>query len=132
MAENITKTDLRHPVFLLETAAMHRWLDGDPDGFLDICADDVLYTDPGTVGWVVGKDALTVCYSAIRGQIHADRFDFVDPRVIEIGDAVVLNYDFVSWGGEEVRWHCTEVFRRAGDTWRLVTTHWSFQPEPAD
>jgi len=131
MAENITKTDLDHPVFVLETAAIHRWLDGDPDGFLEISADDVLYTDPFTVGWLVGKEALTRVYDSIRGQVHADRFAFVDPRVIEIGDAVVLDFDFVSWGGGEVRWHCTEVYRRAGETWQIVSTHWSFQPAPA-
>jgi len=130
MAEDITTTDLDHPVYLLEVAAMHRWLDGDPDGFLEISADDVVYTDPFTTGWLIGKPALQACYDQVRGQLHADRFEFVEPHITQIGDAAVLTYDFVSWGEDATRWHCTEVFRHADGQWRIVATHWSFQPAP--
>jgi len=130
MAENMTSTDLDHPVFLLEVAAMHRWLDGDPDGFLELSADDVVYTDPFMSGWLIGKPELKANYDQIRGKVHADRFEFVQPHVTQIGEAAVLTYDLVSWGEEEVRWHCTETFRRDNDQWRIVATHWSFQPAP--
>jgi hypothetical protein len=42
------------------------------------------------------------------------------------GDAAVLTFNYVGYVGEEVhRWNCTEVYRRTGDTWRIIQTHWS-------
>jgi hypothetical protein len=132
MPQDLTVSDLRHPVLALETAAMHRWLSGDPDGFLELSAADVVYTDPATDGWLVGLPALTALYEGLRGRVHAERFAFVDPRVLELGDGAVLTFDLHSWAGEgaPVRWHCTEVYRRAGTSWQIASTHWSFAPEP--
>lgn len=51
-----------------------------------------------------------------------------------IGDAAILTFNFVSWNedGGKSHWNCTEVYRRAADTWRIVQTHWSFtQPGQA-
>jgi hypothetical protein len=52
----------------------------------------------------------------------------LNPRVQRIGEAAVLTFNFVSYGGNEdaLRWNCTEVFRRRGEAWRLAQTHWSF------
>jgi hypothetical protein len=49
-------------------------------------------------------------------------------RVQAIGDAAVLTFNFVSYGGTDgaLRWNCTEVYRRFGSQWRIVQTHWSF------
>jgi len=126
--EDLTTAPPQHPVFALEVAAMRQWLTGDPDGYLEISAPDVVYTDPFMVGWLSGHDALASLYDGLRGTIHADRFAFTNPCVMEIGDAAVLTFDFVSWGDDETRWHCTEVYRRLDDTWQIVSTHWSFQP----
>ena len=48
----------------------------------------------------------------------AARFEMLDPKVQRLGDAAVLTYNFVSYGGDEdaLRWNCTEVFRRRGET----------------
>lgn len=128
MTQDMTTTDLRHPVLDLETAAMHRWLSGDPSGFLEISAPDVVYFDPGLESRLDGIDALTAHYEAARGQIFADRFRFVNPLVQEHGDIAVLTFNFLSWSGEDepMRWNCTEVYRRAADSWRIIQTHWSF------
>ncbi len=131
MPEDLTQTDVRHPVLELETAAMHRWLSGDPDGFLEISAADVVYTDPYRERWLVGREALAEVYAQVRGQVFADRFAFVEPRVLEQGDIAVLTFGFVSWVADEpTRWHCTEVYRRTGDSWRIVATHWSYASGP--
>jgi len=34
-------------ILLLEKAAMHRWRNGDPLGFVELSAEDILYVDPG-------------------------------------------------------------------------------------
>ena len=52
----------------------------------------------------------------------------IEPLVQEIGDVVTLAFRFNSSGneGSEMRWNCTEVYRKVMDDWRIVQTHWSF------
>jgi hypothetical protein len=125
-----------HPVINLEMAALARWCNGDPDGFLEICASDVTYFDPFLATRLDGLDRLRTYYDAVRGQLLATRYAMIEPRVQDIGDAAILTFRFVSSnGGEgaETRWNCTEVYRRQDESWRIVQTHWSFtgeQPTP--
>ena len=48
-----------HPVVQIELAALKRWCNGDPSGFLEICAPDVVYFDPFLTEPIKGLDALT-------------------------------------------------------------------------
>jgi hypothetical protein len=117
-----------HDVVTLEVWALNRWLSGDPSGFLEICAEEVVYFDPFTERRLNGLAELTPYYEAIRGKIHAERFELLNPKVQVVGDAAVLTFNFVSYGGNEnaMRWNCTEVYRRDNDQWRIIQTHWSF------
>jgi len=126
-----------HTVIDLEKAALARWCNGDPDGFLEISARDVVYFDPFLCARLDGFDQLKAYYDGLRGQINAPRHEMIAPHVQEIGDAAVLTFRFVASGGGDggqMRWNCTEVYRRQqGQTWRIVQTHWSFtgaQPVP--
>ena len=111
----------------LETEALRRWCSGDPSGFLEISADDVVYFDPFLAKRLDGLAALTEHYEALRGKVSASRFELLNPHVQVVGDAAVLTFNFVSWGGNEdaFRWNCTEVFRHDLGGWRLIQTHWS-------
>jgi len=115
-------------ILALEKAAMQRWCNGDPSGFLEICAPDVVYFDPFLARRMDGLAALQDYYEALRGKVSAAHFEFLDPKVQYIGDAAVLTYNFKSWGGSEnaLRWNCTEVFQRIAGQWRIIQTHWSF------
>lgn len=118
-----------HPVILLEQAALERWCNGDPSGFLEISADDVVYFDPFLPNRLDGLEKLKDYYDAIRGKIFAPRHEMITPHVTEIGDAAVLTFRFNSYSGSEgneMRWNCTEVYRRQNEGWRIVQTHWSF------
>jgi ketosteroid isomerase-like protein len=118
-----------HPVIDLEKAALARWCNGDPDGFLEISARDVVYFDPFLSTRVDGIAQLKAYYDGLRGQIFAPRHEMIDPHVHEIGDAAVLTFRFNSSSGSEgaeMRWNCTEVYRQQGGMWRIVQTHWSF------
>ena len=113
----------------LEEQALRRWCDGDPSGFLEISADDVVYFDPFLDRRIDGLPALTAYYESIRGKVSAARFELINPLVQVVGECAVLTYNFVSYGDNEnaLRWNCTEVFRRTADRWLLIQTHWSFQ-----
>ena len=39
-------TDIAQTIIGMERAALERWGRGDPSGFLEISADDVVYFDP--------------------------------------------------------------------------------------
>ena len=115
-------------IIALEKAALVRWGKGDPDGFLEISAPDVVYFDPYQEMRIDGLDALTRYYESIRGQVYFDRFELLNPRVHLLGNLAVLTFNYVSYTGEQAsRWNCTEAYRREQDgRWLIVQTHWSY------
>jgi hypothetical protein len=65
----------------MERAALERWGQGDPDGFIDLSAAEVSYFDPFAERRLDGRAALRSWYDQIRGKIHIDRFEMIEPRV---------------------------------------------------
>ena len=116
----------------LERAALDRWGQGDPDGYLEITSADVAYFDPFVERRIDGLRALTDWYETIRGKIKIDRDEIINPRVQVIGDAAILTFQFDSYGSEGVvHWNCTEVYQRFADAWRIVHSHWAVAKAPA-
>lgn len=111
----------------MERAALDRWGKGDPSGFLEICAPDVVYFDPWVDRRIDGLDALTEYYQKLRGKIWVQDYRLIDPRVQLLGDVAVLTFHYVSRGRGDAasRWNCTEVYRKLEGKWRIVQTHWS-------
>lgn len=113
-------------IIAMEKAALDRWGRGDPSGFLEISSPDVVYFDPMQEKRLDGIEALTRLYESIRGQIHIDRYEILNPRVQLCGDAAVLTFNYVSYEGEKInRWNCTDVYHRENGQWRIIQTHWS-------
>ena len=117
-----------HEVIEMECAALVRWGMGDPSGFIDICAPDVVYFDPGLERRLDGRRALAEYHEGLRGQVHFDRFELINPLLQVVGAAAVLTFNYVSYAeqAEPSRWNCTEVYRRAGERWEIIQTHWSY------
>ena len=125
--EQVTTTT----IIALESAALERWGNGDPSGFLEICAPDVVYFDPYQEKRIDGLDALTQYYKGLWRQVHFDRFELLNPRVQLGGELAVLTFNFISYTGDsEQGWNCTEVYRRAGSRWEIIQTHWSYTCHP--
>ena len=59
----------------MERKALARWVSGDPSGFLEISAPDVVYFDPYRERRVDGLEALTRIYEELRGKVSAARFE---------------------------------------------------------
>jgi len=111
----------------MEKSALERWNSGDPSGFLEISAKDVVYFDPMTEQRLDGLDKLTELYEKVRGEIHVDKYDMINPKVQSVDDMAVLTFNLISYIGEiGHKWNCTEVYRIDNDKWKIIQTHWSF------
>jgi len=122
------------PDFLVgkERAALERWNNGDPLGYLEISALDVVYFDPFSAGRLDGLEKLTQLYESIRGQVHVDRYEMLHPKVQAGSNMAVLTFNLISHEGNDCQqWNCTEVYRQeANGEWKIIQTHWSFtQPK---
>jgi ketosteroid isomerase-like protein len=124
----VKPADATHEVIEMECAALVRWGMGDPSGFLEICAPDIVYFDPGLERRIDGLEMLAEYYERIRGKVHYDRFELINPLVQVVGDAAVLTFNYVSYSaqGAPSRWNCTEVYRHARGKWEIIQTHWSY------
>jgi ketosteroid isomerase-like protein len=126
MVRDSHTVDEADAILAVERGALDRWGKGDPSGFLEACAPDVVYFDNTLARRLDGLVALTALYEKLRGRIHLDRWEWLNPKVQVWGDAAVLTYNFVGYAlGDESRWNCTEVYRRADGGWRIIQTHWS-------
>jgi len=120
-------------IVALEKAALKRWRQGDPDGFLALSVPQVTYFDPMLPGRLTGIARFTEFYNGMRGKGGVSAaIDIVEPRVDVVGDAALLTYRFL-WAGLDADgtvtarspWNCTEVYHRQAGQWRIIHTHWS-------
>ena len=112
----------------IEKAALTRWGNGDPSGFLEITAPDVVYFDPYIPCRIDGLEALRDYYRQnLWGKIHIDRFELLNPVVQVSGDVALMTFNYVSYQGEKPDyWNCTEIYQRQQGTWKIIQSHWSY------
>lgn len=122
-----TNTELANKLIAMEKAALERWNNGDPSGYLEIYADDITYFDPFLKVRIDGKEELAKLYNSIKGHVKVSRYEMLNPQVQVKGDMAVLSFNLVSFEKEkEHKWNCTEVYRHeANDSWEIVHCHWS-------
>jgi ketosteroid isomerase-like protein len=123
-------------IIALERAALDRWGNGDPQGYLETYAPDVTYFDQFQERRVDGLGAMKELLIPITGKIKIDHYEMIGPKVQHRGDLAVLSYNLVSHAkrpnGEPVvvRWNSTEVYARVEGKWKIVHSHWSYtKPE---
>jgi len=124
----MTIDQISETIINLESEALKRWGKGDPSGFLEICAPDVVYFDPDLQKRIDGLEALTQYYETLRGTVYFDEFRLLNPKAQSIGEVVVLTFNYVSYpaDGKPRPWNCTEVYQRIGKRWLIIQTHWSY------
>jgi uncharacterized protein (TIGR02246 family) len=121
----------------MERAALDRWGKGDPQGYVDIMANDVTYFDPVREKRLDGLEAMKLMLAPITGKIKVSRYDMIDPKVQAHGDSALLTFNLVSYvtapDGQEraiARWNSSELYARVDGQWRIVHSHWSYiKPE---
>jgi uncharacterized protein (TIGR02246 family) len=124
---------MEETILSLEKSAMERWRNGDPWGFVELCAEDMSYVDPVVTRPILGLAEFTAYMKRLEGEIHYQRSEFIDPKVVVVGDAAVLSYNYRSSVltpegtiVSQTPWNATEVYFRRDGQWRIVHTHWSF------
>jgi ketosteroid isomerase-like protein len=120
-------------ILSLEKGAMERWRNGDPMGFVEISAEDICYVDPGLTKPILSLEQYRAAMQGAVGKIFYQGSEFIDPRVVLVGDAALLSYNyrssFISPGGEalsQTPWNASEVYFRRGGQWQIVHTHCSY------
>jgi len=129
-------------IIALERGALDRWGKGDPQGYLDLYANDVTYIDPIHEKRLDGIEPIRKMLVSFTGKIKIDRYEILNPKVQRSGGLAVLSYNLVNYrkrpdgGFATLRWNATAVYRRTGNTWKIVHNHWSYtkpelkQPSP--
>lgn len=120
--------EMKTAIIALEKRALERWNNGDPDGFLELSSDDVVYFDPSLGRKLAGKKALEAYYATVRGKIRIATYRMIDPVVLLSPGVAVLAYDYEAHrDGQVFSMHCTEVYASGvSGRWEIVHTHWSF------
>jgi len=120
-------------ILSLEQAAMERWRNGDPLGFVELSTKDICYVDPGLVKPVCNLDEYRSLMEQAIGKIFYQRSEFINPKVVQVGDAALLSYNYrstqLSPEGKVITqtpWNATQVFFKRQGEWKIVHTHWSF------
>jgi len=128
---------IRDTILALERAALERWGNGDPGGYLELYAPDVTYFDPAVASRVDGYDAMEQYYAPIAGTISVDHFELLDPHVQVSGEMAVLTFNLEDHvkdddGAEFIgnRWNVTEVYQRLSGEWKIVHAHLSYTERP--
>ncbi len=116
----------------LEKGALEKWYAGDPAAYIALMGSDIAYFEPALEKRLDGREPLKEMYEALRGRVHADKFDMLNTRVQATENMAVLSYNLLAVEqGIPFRWNCTEVFSLDKDgRWKLVHSHWS-QTKPS-
>jgi len=124
---------MTNEILSLEKAAMERWRNGDPMGFIELSAEYILYVDVGQAKPIQGLDAFRMYMKQFEGNMFYQKSEFIAPKVIKVGDAALLTYNYRSSVitpdgvvSSQTPWNATEVYHRGECGWKIVHTHWSF------
>ena len=121
-------TDISETIIGLEKSALEKWNKCDPNGFIDLSADDVVYFDPFTERRLDGLEPLKKYYDSIKEQLRASKYEMVNPKVQAVNEMAVLTFNLFAYERDIIyKWNCTEVYRlEKSGQWKIIQTHWSF------
>lgn len=124
----MTENEIKDLIIALERRALELWNNGNPDGFLELTSEDIVYIDPAFERKLEGKKALTEYYNTVRGKIKIDQYEMINPTVQLSADIAVLTYNYaVQRDGLTFKMNCTEVYQLdISNQWKIIHTHWSF------
>jgi ketosteroid isomerase-like protein len=125
--------EMKKTILSLEQGAIERWRNGDPWGWVEISAGEVICVDPGLTKPILGLEQYKAYLKQFEGKVRYQGSEFIDPQVVIAGDAAVLTYNYLSTTttpqgvvADRTLWNATEVYFRLGEAWKIAHTHWSY------
>ncbi len=113
-------------IIALETAALEKWNNGNPSGYLELYTPDFTYFDPFLEKRLDGFDKIEALYEEMRGKVRVDKYEIIEPVVQATDEMAVLTYNLISYTEEGVyKWNCTEVYKLVANEWKIIHNHWS-------
>ena len=113
-------------ILSLEMTALDRWCVGDPWGWAEISAGDIIYIEPQLTRPLVGASEFHAYLRTAEGRLHSPRTGIIRPRIVIKEDTAVLTYickfDDDPQNIEE-SWNVTSVYFKQEGEWRLVHGH---------
>ena len=114
-------------------SANDRWASGDPMGFLECVAQDIIWIDDlGAQIPLNGKEALGKYLENFKGQIPPHKHELLDPVFQFYGEIVIVNYRYQGTfdGAPADPWKVTSVYRFIDGDWLSVHENWSLVKPP--
>lgn len=113
----------------LEKAALDRWFKGDTGGYRELWSErSFSYFDGSSPSRVDSHVEICGFLDTIEGQLHADRYDFLNPWVQFGEDTALLTYQlYADTNLIDMKYNCIELFQKEPDgRWRVIHSTWSF------
>ena len=123
-----TQDEARTAIWQKITAANEKWAAGDPMGFVECAAPDIIWSDDlGAQNRVIGYEELNSYLEAFKGQIPPHQHVLIDPVFQFFDDVVVVSYRYQgTFEGEDAApWKVTSVYRYADGDWLSVHENWT-------
>jgi hypothetical protein len=123
-----TQDEARTAIWQKITAANDKWAAGDPMGFTECAAPDIIWSDDlGAQNRVIGYEALNSYLVAFKGQIPPHQHVLIDPVFQFYDDVVIVSYRYQgTFEGEAAApWKVTSVYRYADGDWLSVHENWT-------
>ncbi len=80
----------------MEKAALEKWNNGDPSGYINLSAGDVSYFDPSLSQRLDGIENLKKYYEPIKKADEVHKYEMINPQVVAAHNMAVLSFNFHS------------------------------------
>ena len=123
-----TQDEARAVIWGKITAANDKWAAGDPMGFTECAAPDIIWSDDlGAQNRVTGYEGLRTYLEAFKGQIPPHKHVLIDPVFQFYDDIVIISYRYQGTFEEEAGapWKVTSVYRYEDGDWLSVHENWT-------
>lgn len=123
-----TRDEAQAAIWEKITAANNRWATGDPLGFMECAAPDIIWSDDlGAQNRVIGYDSLNTYLEGFKGQIPPHQHVLIEPVFQFYDDIVIVSYRYQgTLDGETLpQWKVTSVYRYADGQWLSVHENWT-------
>ncbi len=115
-------------IIVKEKAALDRWCNGDPYGYIELAAEEVTYFAEGCDTLIQGYKAFKEVNAQLEGKIHIPRYEMLNPQVRIFDNIGILIYALNNYSEDgEIRskWKSTEIYKLIEGDWMLIHSHWT-------